>query len=85
MSAKSSFALALAVFGMHLFYQRIVAPFANGLGQLSAQIKRYAIGAVIKTAIVTLSYSVGLPLVMGIVDDASALLQLLHRATTEMR
>lgn len=67
------FALVFAVFGAVFAYQNVVAVFANGIGDLSTQIKAYSIGVVAKVACIVLASRAGLPWIYVIVGDIIAL------------
>ena len=67
------FALVFAIFGAVFAYQNVVAVFANGIGDLSTQIKAYSIGVVAKVACIVLAARAGLPWIYVIVSDIVAL------------
>lgn len=68
------FALVFAVFGAVFAYQDVVAVFANGIGDLSTQIKAYTIGVFAKVACIVLAARAGLPWIIVIVSDIIGLL-----------
>lgn len=71
--ASMGFALVFAAFGAVFAYQNVVAVFANGIGDLSTQIKAYSIGVVAKVVCIVLAASAGLPWIFVIVGDIVAL------------
>ena len=72
-AASIPFALVFAAFGAVFAYQNVVAVFANGVGELSTQIKAYCIGVAAKIACILLASSAGLPWIYVIVGDVIAL------------
>ena len=72
-SASVPFCLAFAAFGALFSYQSVVASFANGLGQLSTQLKCYTVGVCVKVTVCLAASAFRLPWVFVIVGDALAL------------